>query len=166
VDRENAPQEAEIGHNVLNVLFLCADNSICSIIAEALLRRWGGEYFRAFSAGIVPRGEIHPQAADFLHSIRAWHQGLHSKGLEELLDRNAPRMDFVISVGDRPPGGLPARWPGSPRLIHWRITEPVIHGGVLDPDSLKKISVELENRIRLFALVYQKELRRAEATAA
>ncbi|MGH7813750.1 MAG: hypothetical protein ACREQI_07065 [Candidatus Binataceae bacterium] len=50
-DRNQAPKPK----SSYNVLFLCADNSAKSLIAEALLKRWGAGEFRAFSAGIEPK---------------------------------------------------------------------------------------------------------------
>ncbi len=150
-----------------HVLFLCADNSVSSIMAEALLRRWGAEDFRAFSAGIKPKAGSPTLAAEFLKAHRVWDPSLRSKGCQEFLAPDAPPMDFIISVGELPPAELPTGWPGHPRVIHWHITEPIVQESEAErANSLRKTFAELENRIRLFVLVYQKETTKRSATAA
>ncbi len=153
--------------NAFKVLFLCADNSICSIMAEALLKRWGGQDFHAFSGGVVPRHEIDPHAADLLKSYNVWDEALRSKNCNEFLAPNAPPMDFIVSLGGYPPAGIPTVWPGHPQVIHWRITEPVVNGSPKQQaQSFKTAFRELETRIRLFVLVYQREAMKGIATAA
>src|SRR5258708_28992346 len=128
-----------------NVLFLCADNSICSTMAEAILKRWGFGDFHAFSAGVRPRGEINPVVAEFLRAHGIWHQDFASKGCSRFLAPRAPRMDFIIQG----PAGLPAAWPGDPQVVHWHITNPIVDGDVAQrARSFRKIFTELDNRIR------------------
>jgi len=141
-----------------NVLFLCPNNAIHSVMAEALLRRWGGDNFRAFSAGTEPTGVIDRRALEILRQQRVWHPALPSKGHLEFLGPEAPRMDFVISLGERAPAGAPKEWPGNPQVIHWRITNPSLAGKPAEiAHAFRKAFGELETRIRLFVLVYEKE---------
>jgi arsenate reductase (thioredoxin) len=162
---DDKPSARQTGSH--NVLFLCADNSIHSIMAEVLLKRWGGKHFDAFSAGALPKSEVDPLAVELLKSHRVWREDLKCKGCPEFLADDAPRMEFVISVGERPPAGLPAAWPGNPRLIHWRITEPIVDGDPVEKErSFRKAFVELETRIKLFVLVHQKKAARWLAKAA
>jgi len=141
-----------------NVLFLCPDNATCSIMAEALLRRWGGEEFAAFSGGVKPSLAVHPQAVAVLESQRVWQPDLAAKDCARFLAPDAPRMDFVISLGEKPPAGMPGSWPGGVKPIHWRITEPLAGSR---PNHLeqafRRAFLELENRIKLFVLVYQRD---------
>jgi arsenate reductase len=153
--------------SAFRVLFLCADNSICSIMAEALLKRWGGQDFHAFSAGIVPRNEIDPLAADLLKTCNVWNHTLRSKSCKEFLALDAPRMDFIVSLGGYPLAGIPTVWPGHPQVIHWRITEPLVNGSPnQQAQSFKTAFRELETRIKLFVLVYRRETMKGIATAA
>jgi protein-tyrosine-phosphatase len=105
-----------------NVLFVCADNSICSTMAEAILKRSGLGDFHAFSAGVRPRNEMKPVVAEFLKAHGIWHQDFASTGCSRFLASYAPRMDFIISLGEQTPAGLPAVWPGDPQIVHWHIT--------------------------------------------
>jgi len=147
-----------------NVLFLCPDNSAGSIIAEALMKRWGDDSFRAFSAGSRPGTEVHPMAMDILKAQRIWDQGLQPKGCEEFLRQDGPRMDFIISMGDHPPDGLPAQWPGNPRVFHWRISEPIVDGKPAEKShAFRRTFAELETRIKLFILVNEKEAMKRSA---
>ncbi|HVN64757.1 MAG TPA: hypothetical protein VMT58_08975 [Candidatus Binataceae bacterium] len=160
------PQQPGL-NDCYNVLFVCADNSVKSLIAEAILKRWGGHEFRAFSAGIAPLSACHPLAAEVLKEQRVWNDGLHSKGCQEFLAPGAPPMDFVISLGEQPPASLPNSWPGHPKVIHWHISEPMLDGKApLKTQSLRRTFLELENRIKLMVLVYQHDAMRSAATAA
>jgi arsenate reductase len=150
-----------------NVLFLCDDNATSSIMAEAILRRWGADDFWVFSGGIHPAREIDPQVMEILQAQRIWRSDMNSKNCAQFLAADAPPIDFVISLGERPPTGMPATWPSSAKLIHWRITEPTASSNSRQrADPLRRAFLELENRIKLFVLVYQREAMKAAARAA
>ncbi len=151
-------------HPRYNVLFLCQDNACCSIMAEALLRRWGGEDFAAFSAGTKPSSAVHPQAVSVLQMQRVWQPELAPKDCKQFFTPDAPRMDFVISLGEKPPADLPGGWPGGVKPIHWRITEP-LHSAKPEhtEQAFRRAFLELENRIKLFVLVYQRDAMKRKA---
>jgi protein-tyrosine-phosphatase len=108
----------------VNILFLCTGNSAGSIIAEAILSRDGNGRFRAFSAGIQPRGEIHPLTLELLASLGIPTRDLRCKGLHEFAGAEAPVMDAVISVCDEPAIDAFPALPGSPVTARWGIPDP------------------------------------------
>ena len=151
--------------NYYKVLFVCYDNSACSIIAESILKRWGGKQFRAFSAGIHPASEVNPQAIAVLKAQRLWGQAIQTKGCNKYLRDDAQSMNFIICIGEQPPLDLPIKWPGSPTIIHWRISSPIVDGKPKEKAlAFRKTFLELESRIKLFILVYERErLKKAAA---
>ena len=146
------------------VLFICRDSAVHSIMAEALLKRWGGADFCAFSAGIKPAGAIDPRTVELLKERRIWQGSLLSKSRQEFFERDAPRMDFVISLGECSPENMPKEWPGNPQIFHWRITSPERAGTPAElASALVKALTELETRVKLFVLVYKKEMTKRTA---
>jgi protein-tyrosine-phosphatase len=144
----------QMAQRPLNVLFVCQGNSARSIMAEALLHRFGDGRFRAFSAGIEPETKLHPRAAEMLRSSGLEIANLKPKNVNEFTSPSAPRMDFVISMGKDLAPSLRAL-PGNPLRAQWGISDPV--GGSLDTVAealaFRRTFRELENRIRLFALL-------------
>lgn len=108
----------------VHILFLCTGNSARSILAEAILARDGHGRFRAFSAGIRPRGEIHPLTLELLVTLGIPTRGLRCKGLHEFAGSSAPEMDAVISVCEEPAAGSLPALPGSPVTARWEIPDP------------------------------------------
>ena len=146
------------------VLFICRDNAVHSIMAEALLKRWGDGDFYGFSAGIKPSAVIDPHTLELLKEGRVWRSDLHPKSYQEFFRRDAPLMDFVITLGERAPDCAPMQWPGNPQTLHWRITSPDTATPADVTHIFRKAFTELETRIRLFVLVYRKEkIKRAVA---
>jgi protein-tyrosine-phosphatase len=144
-----------------DILFLCRDNSALSIIAQALLNRSEGSGFRAFSAARQPALEVHPLAAQLLKANGIWSQALQPKDCARFLGQDAPRVNYVISLGSQAPDGMPSRWPGNPRVMHWRISEPRAEGDHKENMSaFRKAFSELETRIKLFILVHEKKARK------
>ena len=139
--------------NALNVLFVCHGNSTRSIMAEALLNRFGDGRFKAFSAGIRPDAELHPRTAEILRASGLTLANLKPKNLNEFTTPSAPRMDFVISMGiDLAPAlrGIS----GNPMRAQWGISDPLSAsdaGG--ESLAFRRTFRELENRIRLFVLL-------------
>jgi protein-tyrosine-phosphatase len=135
----------------INVLFVCKDNSIRSIIAQALLNRFSGNRFRAFSCGLQPAAKIHPRTVEMLdtHGLPLEHR--RPRSISALVGNCAPEMDFVINLCDEP---LP-RLPGRPFIAHWGISDPLSEGGdaALEARAFQRTFRELENRVRLFALL-------------
>jgi protein-tyrosine-phosphatase len=152
------PDSAKKTKDCYRVLFVCSDNSAYSIIAEAILKRWGGKDFCAFSAGIYPVSEVHPLAIDLLKTQRLWGQDFQTKGCDGFLKHDAESMNFVITIGEQPFKDLPADWPGNPRIFHWRISDPTADGKPAERAlAFRRTFRELENRIKLFILVHERE---------
>lgn len=137
----------------LNVLFLCTGNTARSILAECILRKIGGDKFRAFSAGNQPKGIVNPLALRVLASHDMPTGDLRSKSWSEFATRDAPAMDFVITVCDSAAGEVCPVWPGQPMTAHWGIEDPAAVEGT----DLQKQAAFVEafrymkNRIAAFA---------------
>ncbi|MBM3380786.1 MAG: arsenate reductase ArsC [Betaproteobacteria bacterium] len=105
-------------------LFVCTHNSARSIMAEALLNTLGGGRFRAYSAGSMPKGEVHPVALKILRDALIPLDNPRSKSWEEFARPGAPVLDFVFTVCDRAAGEVCPLWPGQPMTAHWGVEDP------------------------------------------
>ena len=133
-----------------NVLFLCTGNSARSILAEAILSRYGRGRFRAFSAGSFPTGRVHPAAVDLLEEHGYATSGLRSKSWDEFAAEGAPTLDFIFTVCDNAAGEVCPVWPGKPVTAHWGIDDPAAVGGDGQRAAFRDAFQALKRRIELF----------------
>jgi arsenate reductase len=137
-----------------NVLFLCTGNSARSILAESLLNHWGRGRFRAFSAGSLPKGQVHPLSIELLEGARLPTEGLRSKSWDEFATADAPPIDFVITVCDNAAGESCPVWPGRPITAHWGVADPAaVDGDAERGVAFRRALTELEARIKLLVNV-------------
>ena len=107
--------------DVLNVLVLCTGNSCRSIMAEALINDLGRDRYRAWSAGSVPTGYVHPKSIETLqrHDIDTGQPC--SKSWNEFAEQS---FDLVITVCDQAAGESCPLFPGTPTKLHWSTPDP------------------------------------------
>lgn len=134
------------------VLFVCTGNSARSIMAEALLERWGAGRFQALSAGSQPRGEVHPLTLETLRRANHSTEGYRSKSWNEFAAPGAPSLDFVFTVCGNAAGEVCPSWPGQATTAHWGVDDPAaVHG--TEEERLRafyRAYLDLEARIKLF----------------
>ena len=135
-----------------NVLFLCTGNSARSILAEALLARWGKGRFVSFSAGSQPKGTVHPLALETLEHFRMPTTGLRSKSWQEFSGPDAPPLHFVFTVCDNAANEVCPVWPGQPMTAHWGVPDPAAVEGTEAEKHLAFADAYrmLNNRISIF----------------
>ena len=142
-----------MSEKIYNVLFLCTGNSARSIMAEALIRRWGRGKFRGYSAGSQPKGEVHPLALQLLKRYELPTEGLRSKSWDEFvtIGPGAPIMDFVFTVCDSATGEVCPTWPGRPVTALWPIPDPALPrtSEIDQGHAFRDALTLLENRIKL-----------------
>ena len=107
------------------VLFLCTGNSARSQMAEAFLRRLGGDAFEAFSAGLNP-SVINPLTYQVMEEVGYDLEGQRSKSLEEYLGQES--FAFLITVCDHADQNCPT-FPGGGVRLHWSFEDPAAFKG-------------------------------------
>ncbi len=142
----------QVTHRPYNVLFLCTGNSARSIMAEAILSRWGTGKFVAYSAGSQPKGNVHPEALALLTRLNFKTDDFRSKSWDEFAQAGAPALDFVFTVCDNAAGEVCPIWPGQPMTAHWGVPDPAaVEGSAVDiARAFAEAYGRLNNRISVF----------------
>jgi arsenate reductase len=132
------------------VLFLCTHNAARSQIAEAVLRRYGGQRFEACSAGLEP-SEVHPLATAVLHEADIDPSGLHAKGLGEFLGRVSVR--YAIVVCERAEARCPHVFPFATHTFYWPFADPSeVEGTEERLAAFRETRDRITTRVRRFIL--------------
>lgn len=135
-----------------NVLFLCTGNSARSIMGEAIINRVGAGKFKGYSAGSMPKGEVHPLTINLLSKLNYDTGAMRSKSWEEFTAPGAPELDFVFTVCDNAANETCPIWPGQPMTAHWGVPDPVEAQGTDVEKALAFADTYrmLNNRISIF----------------
>ncbi len=131
----------------IRVLFVCWGNSARSIMAEAILRQFGGPAFEVASAGIEP-SVVNPLTTRALEGARIDTSGLRSKSVDEFRHGG---FDYVITVCDSARQSCPV-FPGDHEQLHWGYDDPAAATGS-DEERLavfERVMAQIAARIRLF----------------
>lgn len=129
------------------VLFLCTGNSARSQMAEAFLRKYGGENYEVQSAGLEPKG-LHPLTIQVMNEIGIDISGKRSKGVSEYLGKVL--FQYLITVCDNADKNCPTTWPGISNRLHWSFEDPAAFEGT-DEEKLAKfrqIRDQIEKRVK------------------
>lgn len=129
----------------VRVLFLCTGNTARSQMAEAFLRKYAGERFEVFSAGLEP-GEINPFTIQVMQETGIDMSSHHSKGLAQFMGR--VHFGYLITVCDRAEQRCPV-FPSIGARLHWSFEDPAAFQGS-DAEKLEKfrqVRDQIERRI-------------------
>jgi len=128
------------------VLFLCTGNSARSQMAEACLRKYAGDRFDVFSAGLEPKG-IHPFTLQVMEE-RGFDLSEHtSKDLGQFFGK----VDFayLITVCDNAEQRCPT-FPGTGVRLHWSFEDPAAYTG--NPEEglakFRQVRDQIDARVR------------------
>lgn len=131
------------------VLFLCTGNSARSQMAEAFLRKYGGDRFEVFSAGFEPQG-INPFTQAVMAEKGFGLEDQRSKSVLEYLGKMT--FDYLITVCNKAEKDCPISFPGVRHRLFWPFEDPAAQQGS-DEEKLAKfrqIRDQIENRIKLW----------------
>lgn len=134
------------------VLFLCSGNSARSQMAEAFLRKYGGDRFEAHSAGLEPKA-INPFTLRVMREMGLGLEGHTSKGVDTYLGKVL--FQTLITVCDDAEKNCPSIWPGINRREHWSFEDPAAFEGS-DEEKLahfRNIRDQIEARVRQWLTV-------------
>lgn len=103
------------------ILFLCTGNSARSQMAEAFVRKYAGDRFEAYSAGLEPKG-LNPLTVKAMNEIGIDVSGQHSKSIETYLGKM--HFQYLVTVCDDADKNCPTGIPGVDQRMHWSFEDP------------------------------------------
>lgn len=101
------------------VLFLCEGNSCNSQMAEGLMRKFYGDDYEVFSAGVRPIG-LNKTAVEVMSEVGIDISNQVSKHINDFLNQH---FDFIITVGESKHDAVKGFWETAEKH-NWMLFEP------------------------------------------
>ena len=118
------------------VLFICIHNSARSQMAEAFLKRLGGDRFEVESAGIEP-GKLNPYVVEVMKEVGIDISGNKTKDVFGFI-KDGTRFNYVVTVCDETSAERCPIFPGITQRLHWSFPDPSALDGT-DEEKLREI---------------------------
>lgn len=151
----------EVEMNKLKVLFICVHNSARSQMAEAFLKKYGGDNFIAESAGLEP-GKLNPIVVDVMKEIGIDISTKETNSVFKFF-KEGRRYHYVVTVCDESNAERCPIFPGVKQTIHWSFRDPSALTGSYEEKlaGTRAIRDEIEEQIRKWVAKMSKETENA-----
>jgi arsenate reductase (thioredoxin) len=139
--------------NKPRVLFLCTGNSCRSQMAEAFLRKYAGDQFEVYSAGLTPK-PINPLTIKVMEEIGFDMSSQYSKPLTIYLGKI--HFGYLITVCTNAENKCPI-FPGMGIRLHWPFDDPAEFEGSEQEKLLKfrEVRDQIDQKVHEWALEFQ-----------
>jgi len=125
--------------NKKRVLFVCVHNSARSQMAEAFLKKYGGDRFEVESAGLEP-GKLNPVVVEVMKEIGIDISQNKTKSVFDFY-KQGKQYDYVITVCDESQSGACPVFPGKGQRLHWAFDNPSSFNGTHEEKLAKTLKV-------------------------
>ena len=134
----------------IKILFLCIHNSARSQMAEAYLKKYGGEKFLVESAGLET-GKLNPYAVDVMKEDGINISGNETKSVFDFF-KEGRRYNYVITVCDEASAASCPVFPGLHKKINWSFEDPSSFTGTHEEKMIatRKVRDQIKNAVASF----------------
>ena len=129
------------------ILVLCTGNSARSQMAEALFRKYGGDRYAVYSAGVEPKG-INPYTVRVMEEVGLSLAHRRSKDVREYLGKE--HFAHVFTVCHHAEQNCPSVFLTMGTHDHWDLDDPAAQEGT-DAEKLAKFRAvrnQIDERVR------------------
>lgn len=132
------------------ILFVCIHNSARSQMAEAFLKKYGGDTFEVESAGLEP-GTLNPNVVEVMKEVGIDLTGKPTQAVFDLFSKGQP-YNAVITVCDKGAAERCPIFPGIVRRIAWSFKDPSSFTGSREEimKQTREVRDEIERQIKTF----------------
>ena len=130
------------------ILFVCVHNSARSQMAEAFLKKYGGDKFDVESAGFEP-GKLNPVVVEVMKEVGIDISQNITKSVFDFY-KQGKQYDYVVTVCDESQSGACPVFPGKGERLHWGFVDPSQFQGSLE-DKLRQTKVvrdQIETKVK------------------
>lgn len=139
---------------ITKVLFLCVHNSARSQIAEAYLKKFGGNKFHVESAGLKP-GKLNPLAVEVMKEEGIDISNNPTNDVFEFF-KHGKIFNYVVTVCDAEASERCPIFPGLNKKINWAFEDPSKFEGTHE-EKLQQTKI-ISSKIKLAVLDFIKEI--------
>jgi arsenate reductase len=134
--------------DTIKVLFVCVHNSARSQMAEAFLKKYGGDRFEVESAGLEP-GPLNPLVVE---AMKERGIDISQHQIKSVFDffKQGRLYHYIVTVCDEAHAEQCPIFPGLGQKLHWSFADPSGFTGSMEEQMAKTREVrdQIEARIR------------------
>lgn len=134
----------------IKVLFLCVHNSARSQMAEAFLKKYGGDLFHVESAGLE-KGKLNPLAVEAMKEEGIDISLNETKDVFEFF-KEGRIYQYIVTVCDEKASERCPIFPGLNEKINWSFEDPSQFTGTWDEklEQTRQVKDQIKDAVLLF----------------